>query len=104
MSAIQDGGVEFQKVPGSASTSTKADPLRKGGNLVWEYGVDKIIEEIKVSLDKQLELGFPEVEENLLNALANQHKLFLPAAGTFVMKDPKFNQRGDLVVNLQYNG
>lgn len=102
MSAIQDGGVEFKKVPGSDSVSTKGDPPE--GPLQWKNGVAQVVDAVKGNLDAQLEYGFPSVEENLLYALANQHKLFLPAAGTFLMKDPKFNKRGDLVVNLQYNG
>ncbi len=44
------------------------------------------------------------VENNLVDALASQHKLFLPAGGTFLMKDANFNSRGDLVATLHYNG
>ena len=102
MSAVQDGGVEFKKVPGSDNVSTNADDPE--GPLQWKDGVEVAAEAVKGNLDVQLASGFPNVERNLLYALANQHKLFLPAAGTFLMKDPKFNKRGDLIVNLEYNG
>ena len=102
MSAVQDGGVEFKKVPGSDNVSTTGDDPE--GPLQWKQGVKVVAETVKDNLEGQLEYGFPVVENNLLYALANQHKLFLPAAGTFLMKDPKFNKRGDLIVNLEYNG
>ena len=102
MSAVQDGGVEFKKVPGSDNVSTNADDPE--GPLQWKDGVEVAAETVKDNLDGQLAYGFPIVETNLLYALANQHKLFLPAAGTFLMKDPKVNKRGDLIVNLEYNG
>jgi hypothetical protein len=38
-----------------------------------------------------------EVEDDLANDLENQHKLFLPAVGIFLMKDAIFNARGDFI-------
>ena len=55
-------------------------------------------------MQDQINSGFQDVENNLVGALSGQHKLFLPAEGAFLMKDPKFNGRGDMIVNLEYNG
>ena len=41
---------------------------------------------------------------DMVTALEHQHKLFLPAAGVFLMQDAKFNKRGDLLATLHYNG
>lgn len=44
------------------------------------------------------------IENSLIHALQHHHKLFLPASGTFLMKNAEFNSRGDLMVSLHYNG
>ncbi|PKX89970.1 uncharacterized protein P174DRAFT_434398 [Aspergillus novofumigatus IBT 16806] len=36
--------------------------------------------------------------------MANATRRCLPAAGTFCIKDPTFNQNGDLLVNVEYDG
>ena len=44
------------------------------------------------------------LENDLTNALSNQHKLFLPGNGVFLMQDVLFNIRSDLLATLYYNG
>ena len=102
MVAVEDGGVEFKKVP--RSDTVVIQELSHEGPLLWEHGVESVINAVKGALEQGLERGYSKVEKNLLNALSTQGKLFLPGAGTFLMKDPKFNDRGDLIVNLEYNG
>ena len=100
--AIEDGGVEFKKVPKSNAVNTYETSHE--GPLRWEKGVEHLIKHVERTLKDGLEYGYHKVETSLLNALSNQEKLFLPGAGTFLMKDPRFNKRGDLIVNLEYNG
>ena len=102
MAAIEDGGLEFKVVPKSDTVNTFE--VCHAGPLNWKNGIGSIIKHTQTVLKEGLQYGYSKVETNLLNALATQEKLFLPAAGTFLMKDPKFNKRGDLIVNLEYNG
>ena len=102
MSAVVDGGIEFAKVPESDDFSTTAS--KPEGSLKWETGVQAAVESVRKRMATTLKDAFSNIEDNLLHALANQQQLFLPAKGTFLMKNPKFNKRGDLIVDLEYNG
>ncbi|KAF4209151.1 hypothetical protein CNMCM8927_007518 [Aspergillus lentulus] len=41
---------------------------------------------------------------DLISASEHHHKLYLPASGVFLMQEAKLNKRGDLLVELHYNG
>ncbi|KAL1967188.1 hypothetical protein VTN77DRAFT_3479 [Rasamsonia byssochlamydoides] len=56
------------------------------------------------AIDGSLENSTETIRHTLVDALQDKHKLFLPAKGTFLMKDPMFNARGDLMVQLAYDG
>lgn len=103
MSAVQDGGIVFKKVLGSDSAQTTME-IKHPGNLSSKVPIEQMVNNIRAGTEKEVQKAYASVEDNLLHALANQHKLFLPAKGTFLMKDPKFNRRGDLLVALEYNG
>ena len=102
MAAAEDGGIAFKEVPKSKSFTVT--PSKPEGPLQWEHGVQAVVDMVTDALKDQLQKALSSVEDDLLHALANQQKLFLPAAGTFLMKDPTFNHRGDLIVTLTYNG
>lgn len=61
---------------------------------------DGIVKSVKQNMTAALE----SVSDTLSLAMADANRLGLPATGTFSMKDLIFNQNGDLLVKLEYNG
>jgi hypothetical protein len=105
IAAVVDGGVEFSRVDdpdGVKACTTTVDTDNHG--VDWEGGTDAAAQNLSDELGDFLSSGTSQLENTLIGALENQHKLFLPAAGTFLMKDPIFNARGDMMVTLTYNG
>lgn len=101
LQGVDDGGVEFAHISDDDPCDSE---YTDDGNLSWTASLDDVAAEFSNDLNTYLTSGVTDVENNLLGALENQNKLFLPAAGTFLMKDPLFNKRGDLMVSLAYNG
>jgi hypothetical protein len=101
LQGVDDGGVEFVRVSDNEPCKTE---YKDDGNLSWTTSLGDVAAEFSSEINSYLTLGTTNVENTLLGALENQNKLFLPAAGTFLMKDPLFNKRGDLMVSLAYNG
>ena len=99
LAAVEDGGVVFKDIGHNASAKGWQE-----GNLSWHDSAETVADRFRDGLNGQLGRTFSSKEWNLLNALRNQHRLFLPGKGSFLMKDPKFNKRGDLMVQLDYNG
>jgi hypothetical protein len=95
LSVVSDGGLQVSPV-GGPTTSSFADP--SDGVLASYTGYIRNFVETHVEERLGIMLGY------LTDALADQHKLFLPASGTFLMRDAKFNHRSDLLITLAYNG
>jgi hypothetical protein len=53
-------------------------------------------------LRKRLERAVSQISRKLNQAFQVQHKFITPASGVFAMRYPKFNNRGDLLVELEY--
>ncbi|KAI1415786.1 hypothetical protein F5Y13DRAFT_155310 [Hypoxylon sp. FL1857] len=105
LSSVSDGGIQFARVPETSgekpcTVMVNADQ----GDVRWKYGFDSIKQSFSNSLNNYIDNDTYEIQNALLSSLDGQDKLFLPASGTFLMKDPKFNDRGDLLVTLSYNG
>lgn len=102
MASVEDGGLQFKIVNGSE----KVDSTHlKEGDMHWEEDPAYLAKDWENQLKKSMQSGLTRVEDNLLYALANQQRLFLPAGkGSYLMKNPKFNSKGDLLVNLTFNG
>lgn len=100
MTSIEEGGIIFQ-VPnkGIVEVTNKYEDSMKLGDLPQDI-TDGIGNDLKDSMSKALD----SIEDELVHALASANRLCLPAAGTFFMKDPIFNQKGDLLVGLAYDG
>ncbi|KAI1331438.1 hypothetical protein F5Y16DRAFT_359973 [Xylariaceae sp. FL0255] len=101
LSSVSDGGVEFACVSTNVSTpAVNATP----GSVTWKGGFDDVKELFTNNLNDYLTEDTQDIQNVLLSSLKGQDKLMLPASGTFLMKDPTFNNRGDLLVTLTYNG
>lgn len=100
MASIEEGGIIFQTPhEGTVEVTHEYEDDMKLGTLPQTFAGD-IANSLKDSMSRALD----SVEDDLLYALANANRLCLPAAGTFLMKDPIFNQKGDLLVTLAYDG
>ncbi|RFU77336.1 hypothetical protein TARUN_4888 [Trichoderma arundinaceum] len=99
MASVEDGGVVFR----ISSTAVNCNATSEG-NLSWNPPADVVASEFKSQMTSSLSSAVGKAEADLMNALANQHRLFLPAKGSFLMRDPVFSSKGDLMVGLTYNG
>ena len=70
----------------------------------WDIDWGTYTTEISSYVDSWFSSDLGSVENNLIDALAHQHQLFLPASGTFLMMNACFNDRGDLLAGMTYNG
>lgn len=99
MAAVDDGGVVFKVIDHTVNTDSTSE-----GNLSWAETAEVVAAKFKTQMSTSLTNAAEKAEADLMNALGNQHRLFLPAKGYFLMKDPVFNSKGDLLVGLTYNG
>lgn len=99
MASVDDGGLVFKKGPDNVDVSHAQE-----GGMHWSDSPESIASDWADMLKDNMKGSFSSIENHLLYALANQHRLNLPAKGSFLMKDPLFNDNGDLLVSLTYNG
>lgn len=64
--------------------------------------VKSMAADIKKKIDAYLRAAIGKVTGKLNRALRLQNRFILPGAGVFAMKHPKFNNRGDILVDLKY--
>lgn len=101
IAAVEDGGLVFNVIKGTDKVTVNYD---QSGGMHWETPPADLAADWRDRLEANMQRAFDNVESNLLYALANQHRLYLPAEGSFLMKDPVFNSKGDLLVQMAYNG
>ncbi|PKK40555.1 hypothetical protein CI102_14960 [Trichoderma harzianum] len=99
VAAVTDGGVQFTIINHTVDTEPTSE-----GNLSWVPSADVVASNLKTQMSNSLTNAAANANTNLMNVLANQHRLYLPAKGHFLMHDPVFNSKGDLLVGLDYNG
>jgi len=100
---VDQGGLIFKKVDSYMRPSLKGKgDLEYPGP--WPGAPHGKIETITKAINDAMQAQFKTIEDRVLKALANQNRLFLPGAGNFLMKDPCFNYRGDLLATLEYDG
>lgn len=97
--AITDGGVQFNIIDHTVNTESTSE-----GNLSWVPTVDVVAADFKTQMINSVSNAATNANNKLMNDLANQHRLYLPAKGHFLMHDAVFNSKGDLLVGLDYNG
>ncbi|KAI0841843.1 hypothetical protein F5Y06DRAFT_258375 [Hypoxylon sp. FL0890] len=105
VSRVDDGDLQFARVKQPTdekpcTVTVVADP----GDVTWKSGFESIKHNFSDTLNSYIDEDTHEIQNALLRSLKGQDRLFLPASGTFLMKDPKFNNRGDLLVTVSYNG
>ncbi|KDQ53520.1 hypothetical protein JAAARDRAFT_183032 [Jaapia argillacea MUCL 33604] len=105
LGVVSDGGLQIALIPdpeGTSACTSTGESQTEG--IDWDIDWDTYTNYISSTINDTFSSNLGEVENDLLEALADQHKLFLPASGTFLMEDAMFNDRGDLLATLHYNG
>ncbi|RAL09111.1 uncharacterized protein BO97DRAFT_459555 [Aspergillus homomorphus CBS 101889] len=101
MTSIEEGGLIWE----AGSTEKSVDiQYYEGGDMKMSHTAEDLANNIASDLKKNLALALNRETGTLVEALANANRLCLPGAGTFFMKDPIFNQNGDILVKLEYDG
>ncbi|KAI1177489.1 hypothetical protein F4777DRAFT_207732 [Nemania sp. FL0916] len=103
LSTVNDGGIQFARVPLTPEDTCSVSISAAKGNVQWKYGFDEASQFFGDGLNMYLNHDTLQIENALLGSLRGQDRLLLPAAGTFSMVDPMFNSRGDLLVTLKYH-
>ncbi|KAK3319975.1 hypothetical protein B0T19DRAFT_468045 [Cercophora scortea] len=105
LAAVNDGGLQITRVPDPARTeNVKTTVTSENNGVNWSYPWDKFAGIISSTLRGWFDSSLAWLTNGLINALKGHHRLFLPASGVFLMQDPRFNKRGDLLVGLHYDG
>jgi hypothetical protein len=105
LGVVGDGGLQIARIsdpPGTDAITVTGRSSSEG--LDWNTPWSEYEEHIRQGMDDFFQSQLSNVENTLIDGLAHQHKLFLPASGTFLMEDAEFNARGDLIAFLHYNG
>ncbi|KAF3200180.1 hypothetical protein TWF191_002816 [Orbilia oligospora] len=105
LGAVNDGGLQITRIPDPdgvpASTTT-------GTQFIYGFYHEENFVNYCKGVDDALSYYFDNnistVTNSLISALQNQNQLVLPGNGVFLMEDARFNKRGDLLVDLHYNG
>lgn len=101
LATVEDGKVVFDVTGHSVSSQGTLDP---SSNLHWGKPVQSVAAVFEEDMEKSITTAIENATVGLETALADQHRLYLPAKGYFLMHDPVFNDRGDLLVEMEYNG
>ncbi len=105
LESVNDGGLHIVRIPDAPgvepSTTTYRDTSH---NITWEINYDDFCRSLSDWLKSYFTNSIGWLTNNLATALQHHHQLFLPGSGVFLMQDPRFNRRGDLMVDLLYHG
>ncbi|KAM0095801.1 hypothetical protein ACP6JD_000611 [Aspergillus fumigatus] len=102
MTSIEEGGIVFH--PKENNNEDVKVAYKEYGDMKMESTAQDLAESIADDVKQNMTAALESVSETLSQAMANANRLCLPAAGTFFMKDPVFNEGGDLLVKLEYDG
>lgn len=98
--AVNDGGIQIAFVSSGSKTTHTQKITHKG----WQH--DKNIQNwykpIQSWHDRYFATNIASLRNRLSSDLRSHQNLFIPGSGAYQMNNPKFNKRGDLLVDLNY--
>lgn len=103
LGVVSDGGLQIARVDDANPACTTTYTQTSVG-VNWKGGWDTFAKDISERTNNFFKNHLGQMYNNLQEDLKKEHKLFLPAGGTFLMKGAVFNRRGDLMASLTYNG
>jgi hypothetical protein len=101
--AVNDGGLEISGDDDAKPVCTTTYTFSNEG-AYWSDDWASYAQSVSNHINDKFANYLGQTYNDLLGALEKQHKLFLPAGGVFLAKNPLFNERGDLMTALHYNG
>ncbi|KAL4746465.1 hypothetical protein BDW72DRAFT_210416 [Aspergillus terricola var. indicus] len=101
MASIEEGGLIWISDQNDIYLDVRHN---EDGDMKMGKTAEELASSIAEGLQNSLALALERETETLVEALANANRLCLPGAGSFFMKDPIFNENGDLLVKLEYDG
>lgn len=105
LGVVSDGGLQITRIADDDGTKAcTSTGVSNTTGIDWNIDWSTYTEYISDCINESFENSLGDILNNLQDALENQHKLFLPASGTFLMRDAEFNHRGDLLSTLFFNG
>ncbi|KAH8586883.1 hypothetical protein B0O99DRAFT_748021 [Bisporella sp. PMI_857] len=100
LGVVSDGGLQITRIKDeNAEVTVKSTNTNSGFE-----NFDELASSVKGQIQKNLDNNIGYVVNHLIDDFAHEHQLFLPASGTFLVANAKFNNRGDLMAALSYNG
>jgi hypothetical protein len=94
MSEVADGGLEF------VIDNSDPDLAFSGDNKGQLSSFEEYMRNAYTTASK----NFGSIVESLKDSLKNQERFVLPASGVYFFKNPIFNNSGDLLCELEWNG
>ncbi|KAK6510177.1 hypothetical protein TWF481_004890 [Arthrobotrys musiformis] len=102
---VNDGSLQITRIPDQPDTPAS---VTKGTEFIYGfYHEDRFIDychSVDNAISYYFDNNISQVTNSLVSAFENQNKLVLPGNGVFLMERARFNKRGDLLVDLHYNG
>ncbi|KAF7166596.1 hypothetical protein CNMCM5623_000191 [Aspergillus felis] len=102
MTSIEEGGIVFH--PKENNDEDVKVTYKEYGDMKMGSTAEDLAQSIADHVKQNMTAALDSVSYTLSQAMANANRLCLPAAGTFFMKDPVFNENGDLLIKLKYDG
>ncbi|KAF8243632.1 hypothetical protein K440DRAFT_561107, partial [Wilcoxina mikolae CBS 423.85] len=103
LNSVHEGGLEISlNLPDNPVNSWVQPPYEDNWPFNWHEGeADKLKTYLVDGLNNA---PFAQAEEQLQNALRSTARFVVPGGGTFFYKNPIFNDNGDLLIEIGYNG
>jgi hypothetical protein len=106
ITSIEGGGITI-KVQHAKDNGFTIDKGRDGSSLkgtIIPYYLDKQVGTLHNDLKSALDSGISWARSSLQDALKDQGRLFLPGNGALIFKNATFNENGDLLVEVKFDG
>ncbi|KAL4960398.1 uncharacterized protein BDV14DRAFT_204709 [Aspergillus stella-maris] len=102
LQAVRGGGLQIVK---TGNPTVRAKTV-KASNSKWNPGsvadLNRGLRGLENNIVKYLRAALANISNQLARDINNLHKLFLPGAGVFRFGTPMFNNRGDIIADLEY--
>ncbi|KAI9925305.1 hypothetical protein ASPWEDRAFT_45751 [Aspergillus wentii DTO 134E9] len=104
--AVDTGGLRIDLDLDESNFKTNSDPIYFKGDEAYgitresvEKRQSKVVDDLKATLKSS---PFKEIKEKLQDNLNSTARFVVPGLGTFRYKDPVFNDKGDLFIQVAY--
>jgi hypothetical protein len=108
IASISEGGLELKtKPPTSKDGKFHECTYNIEDHLDWpgmKSNMPEYAAYVVARLDTLFTLIIPDLNRDLLHQLNNQNKLYMPGSGVFFFKNGTFNNKGDFLTEIKWDG